>query len=388
MRRMQRQRHGLARDALGHREIPFACSRSSRPSVRQVQRFIRYTGADAARLHRVAKRLARERHAVERQQHAPHVPRLAVVAGRARRQHAGGIGGEALEIAVDERAAAGEELRQPRELRDADPRIDVGQVELAAGKGDVARAIGQVDDAVEAQRFDALRLVGVVDDQRAAFDRGDVLVRMEAERDEVAERADVAALPARAHAPARRPRSRAGRAAARARSSASMSTSEPGQCVGMMARVRGVIAASTAARSMLRVTRSQSTNTGLAPTLAIMLSTVKKLCADGDHLVARADAAELQRDLDRGGGRREHAHRPAAAERRQRRLELLHPRAARELPGAQHVADAGDRRLVEHGAGELDVGQGAHRAPDDRSAPRDQPDADDDEADAEPARAA
>jgi len=30
---------------------------------------------------------------------------------------------------------------------------------------------------------------------------------------------------------------------------------------------------------MLRVTRSQSTNTGVAPTLTIMLSTVKKLCA-------------------------------------------------------------------------------------------------------------
>ena len=59
-----------------------------------------------------------------------------------------------------------------------------------------------------------------------------------------------------------------------------MSTSEPGQCVGMIARVRGVIAASTAARSMLRVTRSQSTNTGFAPTLTIMLRTVKKLCAE------------------------------------------------------------------------------------------------------------
>ena len=47
----------------------------------------------------------------------------------------------------------------------------------------------------------------------------------------------------------------------------------------MIARVRGVIAASTAARSRLRVTRSQSTNTGVAPTLTIMLRTVKKLWA-------------------------------------------------------------------------------------------------------------
>ncbi len=61
--------------------------------------------------------------------------------------------------------------------------------------------------------------------------------------------------------------------------SASRSGSEPGQKVGMIARVLGVIAASTAARSRLRVTRSQSTKTGVAPTLTIMLRTVKKLWA-------------------------------------------------------------------------------------------------------------
>jgi hypothetical protein len=50
---------------------------------------------------------------------------------------------------------------------------------------------------VEAQRFDALRLDLVVDDERAALDRRQVLVRMEAERDEVADRADVPPLPLR-----------------------------------------------------------------------------------------------------------------------------------------------------------------------------------------------
>ena len=38
--------------------------------------------------------------------------------------------------------------------------------------------------------------------------------------------------------------------------------------------------ARTCARSRLRVTGSQSTNTGVAPARTIMLSTVKKLCAD------------------------------------------------------------------------------------------------------------
>src|SRR5512135_125782 len=58
-----------------------------------------------------------------------------------------------------------------------------------------------------------------------------------------------------------------------------MSTSEPGQWVGMIARVRAPMRASTWPRSMLRVTGSQSTNTGVAPTFTIMLRTVKKLCA-------------------------------------------------------------------------------------------------------------
>ena len=51
-----------------------------------------------------------------------------------------------------------------------------------------------------------------------------------------------------------------------------MSTSEPGQCVGTIALVREVIAASTSPRSMLRVTRSQSTKTGVAPTVRMQLA--------------------------------------------------------------------------------------------------------------------
>ena len=47
-----------------------------------------------------------------------------------------------------------------------------------------------------------------------------------------------------------------------------------------MARVRGVMAAATWARSMARVARSQSTNTGRAPTLTIMFIVEKKLCAE------------------------------------------------------------------------------------------------------------
>lgn len=50
-----------------------------------------------------------------------------------------------------------------------------------------------------------------------------------------------------------------------------MSAGCPAKCTGMIARVRGVIAASTACGSMLKVARSMSTNTGtqLASTTAV-----------------------------------------------------------------------------------------------------------------------
>ena len=46
----------------------------------------------------------------------------------------------------------------------------------------------------------------------------------------------------------------------------------------------------------------------------------------GDHLVAGTDAGELQRDFDGGGRRGQHAHRPAAAEFRQRSPRTPAPR--------------------------------------------------------------
>ena len=147
----------------------------------------------------------------------------------------------------------------------------------------------------------------------------------------------------------------------------------------MIARVRGPIARGDAAE--LDVARDEIAidEHRRRALLTIMFSTVKKLCAARDHFVAGTDAAKLQRDFDGGGRRREHAHRPAVAERRQRRLEPLDPDAARDVAGAQHVADRGDRRLVEQRARELQ----RRRHPSVSS--RDEVDADDDEADAEPA---
>ncbi len=58
-----------------------------------------------------------------------------------------------------------------------------------------------------------------------------------------------------------------------------MSTGRPAKCTGMSALVRGVMAASAWARSMLRVARSTSTNTGLAPTRRMTLGVAVKLMA-------------------------------------------------------------------------------------------------------------
>ena len=130
------------RSAFG--KLAFAAAEA--PAERaKMQRLVRHAGADAARFHRVAKAAAVDLQALERQQDGEHVPAVAVVrAGRPRRQHARRVGLEAGEVAVDQRATPGEELRQPLELRVADARVDVGQVELAAGERDVARAVGQV----------------------------------------------------------------------------------------------------------------------------------------------------------------------------------------------------------------------------------------------------
>ena len=58
-----------------------------------------------------------------------------------------------------------------------------------------------------------------------------------------------------------------------------MSTGRPAKCTGRMARVRGVIAATTWSRSMLRESSPTSTNTGRAPTRTMTLAVATKLSA-------------------------------------------------------------------------------------------------------------
>ena len=82
-----------------------------------------------------------------------------------------------------------------------------------------------------------------------------------------------------------------------------MSTGRPAKCTGMMARVRGVIAASTCSRSMLRESSPTSTNTGRAPTRMMTLAVATKLSAGVMTSSPGADAAGQQRHLQARGGR-------------------------------------------------------------------------------------
>ena len=106
---------------------------------------------------------------------------------------------------------------------------------------------------------------------------------------------------------------------------------------------------------MLRVTRSQSTNTGLAPSLddhvengeealAPVITSSPGPMPQSCNATSIAAVAEVSTRTGRP---------PQNADKLV--LEALHPRSAGDLAGAQHVRDAGDGRLVEHRAGEFEI---------------------------------
>src|SRR6185503_10774571 len=71
--RVEGKRHGLARDALGDRELPLV--EALLPEKRrQVDRLVRDADADPVLRHRVDERLARPAQGGERQEHREHVP--------------------------------------------------------------------------------------------------------------------------------------------------------------------------------------------------------------------------------------------------------------------------------------------------------------------------
>jgi hypothetical protein len=67
----------------------------------------------------------------------------------------------------------------------------------------------------------------------------------------------------------------------------------------------------------------------------------------GDDFVAFAHTGDAQADFERRGAGIERAHRAAAAELGQRRLEPLVLRAGRDPTGAEHVGDALNRFFID-----------------------------------------
>ena len=126
----------------------------------------------------------------------------------------------------------------------------------------------------------------------------------------------------------------------------------PSWCTASIARVRGVIAASTSAGSMLNVSSSTSTNTGSGAAVADRVRGGDERVADRDDLVAGADARSQERQVQRGGAARHRARVRRADGCRELLLE------GRDLGPLRHPARQDgpprgfDLALAEHGAGD------------------------------------
>ena len=142
---------------------------------------------------------------------------------------------------------------------------------------------------------------------------------------------------------------------------ASMSATWPYRLTGMMALVRGVIAASISAASMLQVSGSTSTNTGVAPSSTIISAGGGEGEGRGDDLVAAADAQRHHRDQQRLGAAG-HADAVARAdEGGELVLQLLDLGAHDVLAVVEHALHARVDALAQRRVLRLQVGEGQRR---------------------------
>ena len=95
-----------------------------------------------------------------------------------------------LEIKLRQRAATLREGLEMRKLSQTDRGRDIGQIRFGAPMLDVKVTVGEALDALEAKLLERARVGLVREDETSTLARRQILVCMEAERDEISEAAD------------------------------------------------------------------------------------------------------------------------------------------------------------------------------------------------------
>ena len=216
-----------------------------------------------------------------------------------------------------------------------------GSMTSACGARPLRVALERVGaETVEAQPPQPRRELVVVRADEPAFAGREVLDRMERE-DRRAAAPPACRRVLRAGRVRRVFDERNARAAASARSGR-RSSDAPAKCTGTISFVRGVSAAATRSAVVISVSRSTSTNTGVAPASAIRF--------DGRHpghrrrhdLVAGPYPERAQQQVHAGRGRRQRDRVPGADRGGERLLELGAFRAGRDPARCEHLRDRRD----------------------------------------------
>src|SRR5207247_6534333 len=243
---------------------------------------------------------------------------------------------------------------QMGKLPETEARGDVGKVEFAAGDIDLHAVLAEARHALQAKFFAQGNEALLRQNQGTALGRGDVLVGMKAEGDEVAERAQGAYAPARAERlggvfddPEGFP--------AGDRIQAVAIDRQPGEIDGDQRAGRRRERRFDLLQVDVPGARIDIDEHRARADLEHDIGGGDPGKGRGNYLVPGADARQPQADLERGRAGGKAAHGAPAAQPRQRRLERLHLRPGGDPAGAQDLGHAGDRFLVDRRAGERQV---------------------------------
>jgi hypothetical protein len=266
------------------------------------------------------------------------------------------VGAEAVEVVARQRGAVGGQRFQVLHLAQADGRHDVAHIVFAAEDIDVDAVHAAAGHALQAVFLGQARFFQVVQHQAAAFAGGDVLVGLEAERDEVAEGTDALAIPGGAEG--------LGRIFDHAQLvfvGDGVQAVHVDRQAGQVDRDDGAGARGDRRFQFVQVdVAGDRVDVGEHRGGADFDDDVgggRPGNRGGDHFVARPDAGDAQGDLHGAGAGIEGAYRAAAEVLGQQGLEGLVLRPAGDPAGAQHLADGGDGFFVDGRPGKGQEGQ-------------------------------